>query len=233
MELSTVEIPRAGARERAAEYARAAKDPKLSDRERREFEEIARAYRVAARDNVQLIALAPTIQAGGTMIRTAVQSRWDGEQKRTVEEHINYLLPQLAVCTPHSAYCYTAGIQRDGAVEFIDALGRDFRYRRGVVDLETRFELPASFGAGATLAGSWNRPAWSAMVPIVPPKHRPERGFGQRLVLWEVDDWVRASLPAPPHDPALLRPLGGDLYAVEAVWDLTELERLVLSGRRA
>jgi hypothetical protein len=40
------------------------------------------------------------------------------------------------------------------------------------------------------------------------------------------------STPRPPGDPALLRPIGGDLYAVEAVWDLTELEQLVLSQRR-
>jgi hypothetical protein len=71
------------------------------------------------------------------------------------------------------------------------------------------------------------------MVPIVPPKHRPagER-FGNRLVLWEADDWTWSTPPAPPGDPALLRPLGGDIYAVEATWDLTPLEQLVLTGRR-
>jgi hypothetical protein len=35
----------------------------------------------------------------------------------------------------------------------------------------------------------------------------------------------------PPEDPALLKHIGGDLYAVLAVWNLTELERAVLSGR--
>src|SRR5438046_3023240 len=35
----------------------------------------------------------------------------------------------------------------------------------------------------------------------------------------------------PPEDPALLKHIGGDLYAVVAVWNLTELERAVLSGR--
>ena len=29
----------------------------------------------------------------------------------------------------------------------------------------------------------------------------------------------------PPYDPYLLRPLGGDLYAVVHEWDLTEIER--------
>lgn len=32
-------------------------------------------------------------------------------------------------------------------------------------------------------------------------------------------------------DPALLKHIGGDLYAVLATWDLTELERSVLGGR--
>lgn len=45
-------------------------------------------------------------------------------------------------------------------------------------------------------------------------------------ILWEAE-WQAV----PPKDPALLRHLGGDLYAVVAVWDLTELERAVLGGR--
>jgi hypothetical protein len=34
-----------------------------------------------------------------------------------------------------------------------------------------------------------------------------------------------------PRDPALLRHVRGDLWAVLATWDLTELERLVLTQR--
>lgn len=230
MELSTVEIPRAGARERAAEYSRAAKTTS-NPRERREFEDIARAYRIAARDDVALIALTPTIATGGTQVRThIVAGLRDGQR---VERREHYLLPRLAVCTPHSAFCYTRGVQRNGSVEFIDSLGRDFRYRKGVIDLAVGFELPEGFQQGSSLRGSWHRTgAWRAMVPIVPPKHRPERGFGNRLILWEADDWTWDTPPIPPGDPALLRPVGGDIYAVEAVWDLTQLEQLVLSGRR-
>jgi len=33
----------------------------------------------------------------------------------------------------------------------------------------------------------------------------------------------------PPRDPALIRHIRGDLWAVLAVWDLTELERAVLA----
>jgi len=226
MNLSTVEIPRAGARERALEYSRAAKRAN-NPREREEFERIARAYRVAARDEVALIALTPTIAAGGTVTRTLVWNRGLESERRT-----NYLLPSLAVCRPSAAYCYSLGIQRNGGVEFIDSLERDFRYQKGRHSFaESTFDPPpAGYQAGSPM--QWTRQAWAAMVPIVPPKHRPPRGFGERLILWEVEDWQWTSLPTPPGDPALLRPIGGDLYAVEAVWYLTELERLVLAGRR-
>jgi hypothetical protein len=225
MEISTVEIPRTGAREKAAEYRAAAKrsnDP----RERREFEEIARAYRIAARDDVALIALTPTLVAGGTIVRTRVWNRSHADERRQ-----HYLLPRLAVCRAAAAFCYTLGVQRDGTLEFIDSLNRDDRYRKGRHKLApASFELPEGFTAGRDQ--HWTSEAWTAMVPIVPPQHRPARGLGERLVLWEVENWEWTSIPRPPGDPALLRHVGGDIYAVEAVWDLTELERLVLSGRR-
>jgi hypothetical protein len=67
------------------------------------------------------------------------------------------------------------------------------------------------------------------IVPLIPPRHRPKRGrISNFHILWEVDEWT----PAPPRDPALLRHIRGDLWSVLAVWDLTDLERLVLSQRR-
>jgi hypothetical protein len=45
--------------------------------------------------------------------------------------------------------------------------------------------------------------------------------------LWEVNQWSPAR---PPDDPVLLSPLGGDLYAVLAHWDLTEIEKMVLGA---
>ena len=46
-------------------------------------------------------------------------------------------------------------------------------------------------------------------------------------ILWEVEQWD----PTPPVDPALVRHIRGDLWAVIAMWDLTELERAVLAAR--
>jgi hypothetical protein len=67
-----------------------------------------------------------------------------------------------------------------------------------------------------------------APVPLVPPRHRPKRYRLHRChVLWEVDAWNQI----PARDPALMRHIRGDLWAVLAVWDLTELERAVLGQR--
>lgn len=230
MNLSTVEIPRAGARQRAAEYMRAARS--ISDPDRaREFEEIARAYRAAAAGDVALISLSATIRAGGTMPRTLIENgRWIREEGRHERVRREYLLPHLAVCRWDAAYCYTLGVEQSGGVRFIDSIGRTWRYRAGMIDVAAGFDL-GGYTAARPVAGD-TRAAWTAMVPLVPPQHRPTRGMGNRLVLWEVDKWDWQTVPAPPGDPALLRAIGGDLYAVEAVWDLTPLEQAVLSGRR-
>jgi hypothetical protein len=228
MDLMTIEIPRARAHEKAAEYRRAAKT--ITDQaRRREFEQIARAYRIAARDDVPMIALTDTIRRGGTVSRTKVFRYRNGEERR---EH--YLLTALAVCRASASFVYTRGVSRKGGIEFVDSLGRAWNYRRGLIDLETRFDLPTGYERGHSLVGGSSYGAWSSMVPVVPPKHRPS-GAGDLsgyLVLWEVESWEWSQVPPPPGDPALLRHVGGDIYAVLATWDLTELERLVLSGRR-
>jgi hypothetical protein len=227
MNLETVEIPRTAAREQAAEYrreARRTRDPV----ERHELEQIATAYRIAAREGVSLIALTPTLAAGGTMTRTNIWHRGS-----TMERRSEYLLPNLAVCRWQARFCYTLGVQADGGIEFIDSLGHDWRYRKGRVTIgEGTFTLPDGYEWGRPIENRWDISAWAAMVPIVPPRHRPATGMGDLLVLWEVDDWRWETVPRPPGDPALLRHVGGDIYAVEATWELTELEKLVLSGRR-
>ena len=78
---------------------------------------------------------------------------------------------------------------------------------------------------------NWNaqRARAETLVPIIPPNLRPKRGRLERYhVLWEVEEWRNLA----PKDPMLLRFLGGELWAVLAVWDLTELERAVLGVPR-
>jgi hypothetical protein len=228
VELETVEIPRTEARQEYLDYRRQAqleRDPRAA----RELEEMANAFRLAARQELALIALTPTIRRGGTVTRTLVHRKGRDDERR---EH--YLCPALAVCPADGRFVWTRGVQQDGSIEFSDRLHAPSTYRRGVVQLETGFELPSGFEQGRSLLGNGYGAAWSAMVPIVPPKHRPGNGrfhLGSYLVLWEVDEWTWSVSPPPPGDPALLRHVAGDIYAVLATWDLSPLERLVLSGR--
>lgn len=226
MQLQAVEIPREGAREQAVEYMRAARSTSDPDT-RGELEQIARAYRFAAQEGLQMIALTPTLVAGGTMQRTHVP--WRGAAPRKT------LLPRLAVMRSDARFAYTTGIQEDGSIELTDRLYARPNLRLGRLRLETTFTLPSGFHAGGEI-GTWTGAAYATMVPLVPPKARPRRNAALRnlLTLWEVEDWqwTEQARPRTPVDPALLQHVGGDIYAVLATWNLTELERLVLTDRR-
>lgn len=64
-----------------------------------------------------------------------------------------------------------------------------------------------------------------AVVPIIPASIRPKTSLERYHILWEAD-WE-----VVPRDPLLLRLIHGSMYAVLAQWDMTELERMVLSHR--
>lgn len=70
-----------------------------------------------------------------------------------------------------------------------------------------------------------------ALVPAVPADIRPKTGpLEGWFILWEVDHWSESSMTAqPPTDPYLLEHIGGDLYAVVAQWDLSEIERAIMA----
>lgn len=75
-----------------------------------------------------------------------------------------------------------------------------------------------------------------ALVPIIPAAVRAEipRGTPDASchILWEVEQWSDTPLgQQADRDPYLLRHLGGELWTVLAEWDLTPLERAVMSGR--
>lgn len=70
------------------------------------------------------------------------------------------------------------------------------------------------------------RHEWCATVPIIPVHLRPKRGLQNYHILWEAE-WTKRY----PVDPFLLRRFGGDAWLVVAAWDLTEVERAVMSSR--
>lgn len=85
----------------------------------------------------------------------------------------------------------------------------------------------------AVQGASWRTRAGYALVPMVPADVRPARvNLSKCVILWEVVQWAeRSNFARPDRDPYLLRQIAGDLYAVLASWDLTELERAIMGAR--
>lgn len=82
-----------------------------------------------------------------------------------------------------------------------------------------------TFPSPKTIKSAWD--AARAMVPIIPPQHRPQRALENYHILWEAE-WERI----PPKDPYLLQRLGkGDLWLVLAAWDLTPVEQAAMATR--
>ena len=78
--------------------------------------------------------------------------------------------------------------------------------------------------------GSRSEASGVAVVPTIPPPYRPAKSLDRYWLMWEVPEggWQRV----PPVDPALLKRINATTFVVLAVWDLTEVERMVLAGRR-
>ena len=68
-------------------------------------------------------------------------------------------------------------------------------------------------------------PNCRAIVPLIPVHLRPRTAIDKYHVLWEAD-WNQY-----PVDPYLLRRLGEDAWVVVAAWDLTPVERAVMSSK--
>lgn len=210
MELATIKMDRNVARRAFLDYRRA-----VRERHNDEDAQIMRGYRALAQGK-QLIHLRDTIKAGGVDVKTYRGGR-GGE--------IVFHVPRLAACRADAKMCYTNGITRRGEV----VLTADRKLRElGHNNIKDRTNLPAgTFGEGTSDGWSW-APCLKAIVPNVPPPLRPAHSLSGYTILWEATWSID---PPPPGDPALLKHVGGELYAVVAVWDLTELEQAVLAGR--
>jgi hypothetical protein len=155
----------------------------------------------AAARGLPVISLARTIAAGGF--------HPDG-------------LPRLAVLNADATECFA----RWDGTDLVFADRDDWYVNQGALVNRHSVRVPV---AGDDMPPKRARWRGTTIVPIVPPRHRPRTRarLGRRYILWEVEEWTRQ----PPRDPALLRHIRGDLWAVLATWDLTDLERTVLSQR--
>lgn len=206
MQLAELGISPAEARAKLDEYAaQVAADRTAEDAA------IAMGYRAAAR-GLPLISLRETLAMGG----------FDAKG-----------LPNLAVCRAATAApdggivmaaeCY---VRWDGwnGVHLIYADSDDWNASRGALVGKHAVRVQVSDPPDPRGRSYRGR----TMVPLIPPQHRPKpRRLKHCHILWEVDEWELV----PPRDPALLRHVRGDLWAVLAVWNLTDLERHVLSQR--
>jgi hypothetical protein len=129
--------------------------------------------------------------------------------------------PRLAIARADARWCFV-DVSTDGSARF----GSDERpwNLRGRARGRLTTLPPRTFPGfrWAALRGT----SAQALVPLVPLPLRPKGQLTRYHVLWEAE-WQGVV----PRDPFLLRHIGGDLYAVVAVWDLTELERSVIAAR--
>jgi len=206
MELATITMPKTEARKAFLEYRRA-----VRERHDEEDAEIMRAYREIAR-GAQLIRLTDALRNGGTVIREF--TRW--------RDPSTLRLPRLSVARADARFVYTEGVQRDGSWQTT----LQPRWDLNPNNRRDRLGFPAgTFEATDMSSGGCEV---RAMVPTVPPPLRPVHKLSGYHLLWEAE-WSLA--PQPPGDPALLKRISRDLFAVVAIWDLTDVERAVLAGR--
>lgn len=131
-------------------------------------------------------------------------------------------LPRIAICRADATDCWVQWEWRsDLGLVYTDRAGE---WGRGA--------LVGEHTVRAVVTPPTHRRGYGGhtVVPSVPPRHRPKRSVSRLSryhVLWEVEQWD----PTPPRDPALLRHIRGDLWAVLATWDLTDIERHVLAQR--
>jgi hypothetical protein len=237
MDLQTIDMPEEAAKAAYEEYrdaVRAAPQAKL-DEAQREYEQldqaVMRGYKELARGN-PLLKLNQTFAAGGVK-EIPVVARVFIEGHRQAVESIA-IVPALAITRADARSCHCLPIITGDAFELHANEWRGWGSRKA-----DRTVIAAGTFSGADEYGSRGLELppqpWSlqlrAIAPTIPPSLRPPHKLSGYHLLWEAE-WAQEA-PVAPEDPALLKHLGGDLYAVLAVWDLTELERTVLSIRAA
>lgn len=132
--------------------------------------------------------------------------------------------PALAITRADAANCWIRPWWHNtDAVLMADVEGYEPR-GTGMIS-EHAFRVPAGVipREGRHALSNWTTA--HSIVPVVPPEYRPAFPHAYHI-LWEAE-WI-IDRPRASKDPALIKYIGGDLWAVLATWDLTELERAVM-----
>jgi len=160
--------------------------------------------------DMEIARLASMIAKGKVIIRALESIRTAGMDEMG--------RPKLAIARADAKRCYL-DIRSDGS---------------GIMHVDKREWLPANMAASrrfdfeaGTFGPGMRMRRCEAIVPHIPPDIRPKRGLANYHILFEAE-WTRTY----PVDPMLLRRVGngGDTWIVVEAWELTEIERAVLSG---
>lgn len=147
--------------------------------------------------------------------------------------HQDTFHPKLAVARA-DAKKVRCRYHKDGRVLFRTDTSN--RWRDNDFNSDVRANLPDIPNEPLKYWNTWpSQPRWDlrselnleAPVPLIPPAHLPEKLTDEHYILWEVDVWQMV----PPTDPYLLRRITKNIFAVEAQWDLTPLEKAAMAGR--
>jgi hypothetical protein len=164
-----------------------------------------RAYQTAA--DAEIAAIYKRIAQGKTVIRALESIRIAGLDEEG--------LPKLAICRADMLECFWK--PSTSTCTFGERFPRS-RCRKTIrMDWDGLNDLRRGFK---------ERYNYAATVPIIPVHLRPKRGIENYHILWEAE-WTKRY----PVDPYLLRRFGGDAWLVVAAWDLTDVERAVMSQR--
>ena len=185
---------------------------------RKEAREAFLAYRSAAADrgtseDAQIMQGYRLLAQGRTLLNLVETMRTAGVDDKG--------LPKLAIARADARWCFLT-TSTDGSAEF----GSDDRpWRlRGRAQGRMIHVPPGTF---PQYRWDEDRPGRAqALVPLVPLPLRPKGMLTGYHILREAE-WQEIV----PQDPFLLRHIAGDLYAVVAAWDLTDLERSVIAAR--
>lgn len=157
--------------------------------------------------DAEIAAIYKRIAQGKTVIRALESIRNAG-----VDENG---LPKLAICRADMTLCYYK--TRRDEVQFGE--GRWWNHQNKIA--RNSKTVPMDWPGTKELDGTYQ-----ATVPLIPVHLRPRRGLANYHILWEAE-WTKRY----PVDPYLLRRFGGDAWLVVAAWDLTDVERAVMSSR--